>query len=271
MKQEIDVKRAQEFARHVFGLYTGGILSLMVHIGYKTGLLEAAAKGPGTSEEIAARAGLNERYVREWLGAMTTGRIFTYDSKSRMYSLPADHAVCLTGDSRLNVAPGSALVPHLGKHVEKVMHAFQHGGGVPYAAFRPEFTEVMDDLWRRIYDDALLSGFLPAVPGLPERLQAGARVADIGCGTGHAINLMAGAYPSSTFVGYDVAEDAIAVATAEARAMGLSNARFEVTDVTRLPADPKFDVIMAFDAIHDQAHPATVLRRASDALRMASL
>ena len=266
MPEEIDLKRAQAFARQVFGFYTGGVISLLVHIGYKTGLFDAAATGPGTSEGIAARAGLDERYVREWLGGMTTAGICTYDSASRTYSLPPEHAFCLTGESRLNVAPVSGFIPHLGKIVPKVMDAFRHGGGVPYSEFRPEFTELMDDSWRRIYDDALLSGFLPRVMGLPERLAAGVRVADIGCGTGHAINLMARAYPASTFVGYEIAQDAVARATAEARRMGLSNARFEVLDITRLPTDPKFDVIMAFDTIHDQRDPAAALKRASDAL-----
>ncbi len=266
MPHEIDIKRAQMFARQLFSFYTGGVISLLIHIGYKVGLFDAASKGPATSAELAARAGLDERYVREWLGGMTTPGIFTYDSASRTYSLPAEHALCLTGENRLNVAPVSGFIPHLGKVVPKIMDAFRHGGGVPYSEFRPEFTELMDDSWRRLYDDALLTGFLPRVGGLIDRLQAGARVADIGCGTGHAINLMARAYPRSTFVGYEIAEDAIGGARAEAEAMRLSNARFEGLDATRLPADPKLDVIMAFDSIHDQRDPATVLRRAGEAL-----
>ena len=266
MQPEIDTKRAQAFARQLFGFYTGGLISLMVHIGYKTGLFDAAGTGPATSDDLARRAGLDARYVREWLGAMTTAGIFTFDSASGAYSLPPEHAVCLTGGNRLNVAPVSGFIPHLSQHLPKVMRAFRHGGGVPYAEFRPEFTELMDDSWRRIYDDALVSGFIPRVAGLPERLAAGARVADIGCGTGHAINVLGRAYPSSRFVGYEIAREAIERAAAEARAMGLSNTRFEVLDVARLPADPKFDVIMAFDSIHDQRDPAAVLRRACDAL-----
>ncbi len=124
----------------------------------------------------------------------------------------------------------------------------------------------MDDIWRRIYDEQLINGFLTAAPELPQRLKAGISVADIGCGTGHAINLMAREYPHSTFVGYELGEDAIVKATEEARAMGLSNAHFKVLDVTELPPAPKFDLITAFDAIHDQVDPATVLRRVNDAL-----
>src|SRR5712691_9394409 len=96
----------------------------------------------------------------------------------------------------------------------------------------------MDASWRLLYDGLLIKGFLPAVKGLPERLSTGLRVADLGCGTGHAINLMAREYPRSDFVGYDIAEDAIERARAEARAMGLRNARFEVVDVTSTSSRP---------------------------------
>ncbi len=266
MQQQMDGQRVREFAGQLMGLYTGGILSLMVDLGYKTGLFDAAAKRPGTSQEIAERAGLNERYVREWLGAMTTGGIFEYDAASSAYSLPAEHAFCLTGVHGLNLAPMSQMVAHLGKHVHKVADAFENGGGVPYSEFRPEFTEVMDSMGRRRYDALLISGYLPAARGLQERLLEGIRVADIGCGSGHCINIMAREYPNSSFVGYDIAEDAIAMGNAEAKEMGLSNARLEVIDVTELPSEPKFDLITAFDAIHDQVDPATVLRRVSDAL-----
>lgn len=266
MQQQINMEQARQFAGQLMGLYTDGILTLMVDLGYKTGLFDAAAKGPGTSQEIAERAGLTERYVREWLGALTTGGIFSYDPASRTYSLPPEHAFCLTGDHGLNLASMSQMVAHLGKHVGKIADSFQNGGGVPYSEFRPEITELMDSFGRRRYDELLISGFLPIAKGLTERLREGISVADIGCGTGHCINIMAREYPASTFVGYDIAEDAIARGNAEAEEMGLPNARFEVLDVTKLPPEPKFDLITAFDAIHDQVAPATVLQRASDAL-----
>ena len=266
MEQKLDKQRVQEFARKIFGLYTSGLLTLMVDIGHKTGLFEALGKGPGTSVQIAERAGLDERYVREWLGAMATGGIVTYDAPSRVITLPAEHAVCLTGTSSRNLAAGSQGLPMLAQRLPRVVECFRTGGGVPYEEFRPDFTEAQDASWRLLYDGLLIKGFLPAAKGLPERLAAGIRVADIGCGTGHAINLMAREYPKSTFVGYDLGEDAIARARAEAREMGLGNASFEVLDATRLPAEPKFDLIASFDAIHDQKDPATVLGRAAAAL-----
>ena len=263
---KLDRQRVQDFARKLFGHYTSGILTLLVHVGHKTGLFEAVAKGPGTSREIADRAGLDERYVREWLAAMATGGIVEYDAASGAFTLPREHATCLTGTSSRNLAAGSQSLPMLSKRLPRIEECFRSGGGVPYSEYRPDFTEAMDASWRLLYDGLLIKGFLPVAKGLPERLKAGIRTADIGCGTGHAVNLMAREYPASTFVGYDLGEDAIARARAEAREMGLPNARFEARDVARLAPEPKFDLITSFDAIHDQRDPAAVLRRIAAAL-----
>ncbi len=263
---KLDRQKVQDFARKLFGHYTSGILTLLVHIGHQTGLFEAIAKGPGSSPEIAARAGLDERYVREWLAAMATGGIIEYNPASAAFTLPPEHAACLTGTSSRNLAAGSQNVPMLSKRLPRVMECFRTGGGVSYSEYRPDFTEAMDASWRLLYDGLLIKSFLPAAKGLPERLKAGIRVADIGCGTGHAVNVMAREYPASSFVGYDLGEDAIARARAEARAMGLANASFEMLDVTRLEPEPKFDLLTSFDAIHDQRDPAGVLRRIAGAL-----
>jgi len=265
MEQQLDRALVQEFARKLFGFYTSGMLTLMVDIGHRTGLF-AALQGGGTSEDIAERAGLNERYVREWLGAMATGGIAMYDAESKTFTLPPEHALCLTGTSSRNLAPGSQMLAMLAKHVAEVAECFRTGGGVPYSEFRPEFTEAADASWRLLYDGLLIKGFVPVVKGLPERLEDGIRVADIGCGTGHAINVMAQRFPNSVFTGYDFGEEAIRRARAEASDMGLTNASFEVLDVTTLPPDPKFDLITSFDSIHDQRDPATTLRRIAEAL-----
>ncbi len=197
---------------------------------------------------------------------MATGGIMEYDPGARTFLLPLEHAVCLTGTSSRNLAANSQGVAMLARRLPRVAECFRSGGGVPYSEFRPDFTEYMDASWRLLYDGLLIKGFLPAAKGLTDRLAAGIRGADLGCGTGHAINLMAREYPRSDFVGFDLAEDAIERARAEALAMGLTNARFEVTDVTRLPAEARFDLITAFDAIHDQRDPAAVLRAAASAL-----
>ena len=266
MAEQLDRALVQEFARKLFGLYTSGILTLMIDIGHRTGLFEALARGGGTSGQIAERAGLEERYVREWLGAMATGGIVEYDAASETFTLPPEHGLCLTGNSSRNLSPSAQFLAMLARHVPAVAQCFRTGGGVPYSQYSPDFTEANDASWRLLYDGLLIKGFLPAVKGLPERLEDGLRVADLGCGTGHAINVMAREYPNSVFVGYDLSQEAIARATAEAAEMGLTNARFEVLDVTEFPTEPKFDLITSFDSIHDQRDPASTLRRAAEAL-----
>jgi len=267
MPQQINQPGAPPFTRRLLDIYTGAMLTQMVEIGYRTGLFEAAAAaGPATCRDLAARAGLNERYVREWLGGMTTGGVFLYDAAADTYALPPEHAAALTGGGARNLAPQSRMLNHFGRLLPQITERFHTGGGLPYSVYRPEFTETMDDTWRRIYDEHLVDGFLGAVDGLTARLDAGIAALDIGCGTGHAINLMAARFPRSRFAGYDIGEDAIAHASSEADAMGLANVEFAVRDVTRLPAEPTFDLVTAFDAIHDQADPAGVLRSIRDAL-----
>ncbi|GAA4420999.1 class I SAM-dependent methyltransferase [Actinokineospora soli] len=255
--------KAEEFAEALFDTYTKSLTTFMIDIGHRTGLVDAAARGAATSAELAARAGLHERYVREWLGALTTAGVFTH--AGGVFTLPPEHAVCLCGAGSANLAPMSLASALLGSHVQEVATAFRDGGGVPYERFRPDFTDVMDQLSRGLFDGQLVDGVLPATGDLPDRLARGIRVADIGCGTGHAVNLLARAFPASDFVGYDLAPDAIERARAEAEALGLANARFEVRDVVTLPVG-ELDAVFAFDAIHDQADPAGVLRAVHSAL-----
>src|SRR5262245_39135122 len=256
----------KQFGAKLVGLYTGSVLTKLIDIGYEVGLFEASRAGPATSEELAERAGLKERYVREWLGAMATGGIYRYDPKSERYELPEEHAAVLTGHTAQNAAPHSRILEHFGTHLPKIKACFRSGGGVPYSAYRPVFTQCMDDVWRRIFDQTLLSSFIGGVAGLTERLRSGIGVLDVGCGTGHAMNLLAREFPRSRFLGYDIGEDAIEAARREAAEMKLGNSRFEMQDVAGLPAAPKFDLITAFDAIHDQKDPDAVLRGVRRAL-----
>jgi SAM-dependent methyltransferase len=158
------------------------------------------------------------------------------------------------------------MINYFGARLPNLVHCFRVGGGIPYSAYRPAFTQCMDDVWRRIYDQQLLPGFIAVVDGLTERLRQGVRVLDIGCGTGHAVNILAREFSRSRFYGYDIAEDAIESARSEARNMNLPNASFEIVDVTNLPNEPQFDFITAFDAIHDQKDPDYVLRGINQAL-----
>jgi SAM-dependent methyltransferase len=262
----LDEQRVEKFAGRLLGTYTEAMVALMIDLGARTGALDALASGGGTSTEIADRAGLEERYVREWLGSLVTAGIADHDPPTGRYALPAEHALCLTGGGSLDLSPLSRVATLLAGHVAGVARAFREGGGVPYEAFRPEFTDVMDGMSRGSFDSQLIDGILSRAGDTVERLSAGVRAADIGCGTGHAVNLMARAFPRSQFTGYDTAEDGIAQARAEAAQWGLTNATFEVLDVVDLPLDPPFALVFAFDAVHDQAHPARVLARIHDAL-----
>src|SRR5947207_351718 len=259
-------QRNEEFLGVLAGHYRSAMLTLMIDVGHRTGLLAAAAEGPATSAELADRAGLSERHVREWLGAMATGGVFDLDPATGRYTLPPDRAAFLIGDHVTNLAPMSAFVTELARHVGPVAETFRSGGGVPYSAYQPEFTGLADVGSRARFEASLVDGYLAAAPGLVDRLRSGARVADVGCGSGHAVNLMARAFPDSEVTGFDFSAAAIDAARSEASEWNLTNARFEVRDVLDLPTDPPFDLITAFDAIHDQADPAGLLRRISDAL-----
>ena len=263
---ELDPQKMEARANHVLSIYAGAMLNYMIDIGHRTGLLVSAAQGPGTSEELAARAGLTERYVREWLGAMVTGGVFDYEAHTKTYTLPAEAAAVLTGGP-LPLAVMAGLQTHLAKHVHEVARAFREGGGVPYSAYRPEFTELMDQIGRTLYDTALVDAYLPLVDGLIAQLDAGAVVADIACGTGHGLVVLARRFPNSTFVGFDLDDGAIGRARAEASGAGLNNLSFEVADAARLDVTDSFDVVFVFDAIHDQVDPAGVLRCIHAALK----
>jgi 2-polyprenyl-3-methyl-5-hydroxy-6-metoxy-1,4-benzoquinol methylase len=190
---------------------------------------------------------------------MVTGRIVDYDSQNGRYSLPAEHAGFLTrAAGPYNLASIAQLIPMLGGVEESVFERFCNGGGVSYEEFN-RFHQIMAELSGSTFDATLIESTLPLVSGLPERLKAGIEVADVGCGAGHAINLMARAFPQSRFAGFDFSEEAIESAKKEAEALGLTNVRFEVKNVAELDAGNRYDLITAFDSIHDQASPARVL------------
>jgi 2-polyprenyl-3-methyl-5-hydroxy-6-metoxy-1,4-benzoquinol methylase len=264
----LDTARIQAFAEQALGIVNSGLLSLMMSVGHRTGLFDTLATlPPSTSEQIAAAAGLNERYVREWLGAMVTGRIMEYDPAARTYWLPREHAAALTRAAGPdNLAEFAQYVSVLGQVETAIVDVFRKGGGVNYPAYE-RFHELMAESSRTTLEATLLTRTLPLVPGLSDRLDAGIDVLDVGCGEGVAIRMMAQRFPRSRFVGLDFAAEAIESATVEARRAGLTNARFLAQDAASLSAPSSFDFITAFDAIHDQAAPRRVLRGIREALR----
>lgn len=268
MTQQLDTEKAEEFAGRVVGMINGGMLSLMLGIGHRARLFDKMAEmPPATSEEIASNAGLSERYVREWLGAMVTGRIVVFDESNGTYRLPPEHAASLTRAAGPgNLCTTADFLPQMASVRDKVADCFKNGGGVPYTEFE-EFQQKMLASSRDVHDATLIDATLPLAPGVVDRLKAGIDVADLGCGSGHAINLMAQEFPNSRFIGYDFSEEGIAVGRAEAKEMGLTNATFEAQDIAELDESEQFDVITVFDAIHDQAKPRQVLKNIHNLLR----
>ena len=240
----------------------------MLSIGHRTGLLDTLATlPPETSEAIAQAAGLNERYVREWLGAMVTGHIVNYDSAHRTYFLPDEHAAFLTRSaSPDNMASFMQYIPMMGTVEDAIIDCFRNGGGVPYSAYT-RFHEVMAEDSGQTVVAALEDHILQLVPMLTEKLTAGITVADVGCGRGRALLHLAGVFPNSRFVGYDLSQEAIAWAKAEVERLNLTNINYVVQDAAQINEVETYDLIFTFDAIHDQAHPGVVLNNIYRALR----
>lgn len=165
-----------------------------------------------------------------------------------------------------NLACVAQFIPLLGEVEQKIIGCFQNGGGLPYSDY-PRFHKLMAEQSGQVFDAALVDIVLPLVHGLPDRLRAGVDVADIGCGSGHAANVMAQAFPASRFTGIDFSDEGVGVGAAEAQRLGLQNATFLARDVAALDLADAYDVITVFDAIHDQAQPARVLANVHRALR----
>jgi 2-polyprenyl-3-methyl-5-hydroxy-6-metoxy-1,4-benzoquinol methylase len=259
---------AEEFGERMVAAIDSASLVILISVGHQTGLLDAmAGLPPATSAQIADASGLNERYVREWLGGMTTGRVVDYDAATATYSLPAHRASLLTRAAGPdNLAVVAQFLPLHGEVEQKIIGCFREGGGLPYSEF-PRFHKLMAEQSGAVFDAALIDVVLPMVDGLAERLQSGADVADFGCGSGHAVNLMAQAFPASRFTGIDFSDEAIAAGADEATRLGLANATFESRNLAELDKVAAYDVVTTFDAIHDQAQPARVLENIYRALR----
>ncbi len=259
------------FGERLVGILNESSLGLMISIGYRTGLFETMkTMATSTSQQVADEAGLDERYVREWLGAMSTGGIVEVDETGTLFRLPAEHAAMLTeGGEGECMAHLAQFIGLMGSVEDKVVGCFERGGGVPYSEY-PRFHEVMAMDSGQSVIPTLLDHILPLVPGLTMALKNGIRVLDVGCGRGKALSVMAKAFPNSEFVGYELSDEAIEFCRSEAEKDRLENLRYEQRDLTSFdmdaPADA-FDFITAFDAIHDQGRPDRVLKGIRQALR----
>jgi 2-polyprenyl-3-methyl-5-hydroxy-6-metoxy-1,4-benzoquinol methylase len=264
-----EATQAQPFADRLLRALNDGALCLMVSIGHRTALFDTMRRmPPATSDEIAAEARLNPRYVREWLGAMVTGRVVEYDPDTSRYRLPEEHAASLTRAAAAdNMAVFAQYIAELGRVEDDIVECFSKGGGVPYEKFK-RFHEVMAEDSGQSVLSSLESHILPLVPGLTTRFEQGIRVLDLGCGRGRILHRLATKYPNSRFVGMDLSDDAIAYARTQA--VGLTNIDYIACDLSNFDqtAEPAaFDLVTTFDAIHDQAKPMNVLKGIRRTLR----
>jgi SAM-dependent methyltransferase len=255
-----------EAAERLIGILNDASTGVLASIGYQTGLFETLADfPPASSDQIADAAGLNERYVREWLGGMVTARFIDFDPGAGTYQLRRDIAPFVSGPGVENLARTLTYVTLMGEVTRKIVDKFSTGGGLDYADY-PGFVQIQAADSGAVHDSSLLTAILP-LSGCLDDLESGIDVADIGCGAGHAVNLMAQAFPASRFVGYDFLPEALAAGRAEAASLGLDNVRFELQDAATLDIVEGLDLVTVFDAVHDQAHPAAVLHNIWRALR----
>ena len=262
--RQLDQAKAAAFEGRLVETLNAGALSVMTSVGHRTGLFDAMADHPAASSaEIARRANQQDRYVREWLGAMVAAGVVNYDPSTQSYSLPPEHAAYLTrAAAPSNFAVFAQYIPLLGGVEDDVVACFRKGGGVPYSRYK-RFHEVMAEDSGQTVLPVLKDHILPLVPGLTEHLEKGIRVLDAGCGRGRALNLMAGWFPNSQFVGFDLSEEAIAFAQQEAQRLGNGNIKFVTRDLSRFDNEAEkgsFDFVTTFDAVHDQANPRALLR-----------
>jgi 2-polyprenyl-3-methyl-5-hydroxy-6-metoxy-1,4-benzoquinol methylase len=259
----------EAFAERVLGDYAGANAFFMAGIGDRLGLFkELAANGAATSDELAIRTRLEERYVREWLGGMAAAGYLDYDPATGRYALPADHVPVLAEEA----GPfffGSAFFDfstNFGETYRRLVDAFRDGGGVPQSEYGAEVAESIERFTAPWFEHMLVQQWLPLMPDTLAKLEEGATVCDVGCGRGRALGKLAAAFPRSRFVGYDVYEPAIQAARARVQDAGVADrVRLEVRDAAQGFGE-RFDVVTTFDVLHDSVDPRGILSAIRSAL-----
>src|SRR3954451_4878468 len=266
--QTLDQSRIEAFAGQIAGEVGAALNAALVTVGDQLGLYRAmAGAGPVSAGELAARTDTHERYVREWLNAQAAGGFVSYDSDEDSYTLPAEHAFILADESSPLAMAGifqAATAVMDGR--TRVAERFRTGEGVGWHEHHNGLFCGTERSFGANYRMHLVQECLPALTGIVDRLQRGARVADVGCGHGASTILMAKASPASTFTGIDLHADSIPTARTRAQDAGVADrVRFEVADATGY-AGSGYDLIAFFDALHDLGDPVGAARHARAAL-----
>jgi 2-polyprenyl-3-methyl-5-hydroxy-6-metoxy-1,4-benzoquinol methylase len=257
----MDPDKLKLYSFELFSKLDGAVTAGMVHLGDQLGLYAAmkSASLPLTTTELAARAGLNERWVREWAYNQAAGKLIEVDDEERFSLSPEAEAVLATPD---HPAFGMGMfhrLPELMESLGRVRESFVTGLGHDYDSHGVEGALGIERSFEPWSNTFLLPTVLPAMDGVVERLRSGAHVADIGCGAGSAVLLMAAAFPTSSFIGYDTSRHALARAIDKQAAAGISNASFRDPRDSPLPTDHTIDLVTTFDCIHDMTHPQQVM------------
>ena len=251
------VAELQRRAGHLDELRQLGFLAVADRSGLSHHLGEV---GGGTADELAKGAGLDARYVQEVLSGLAAAGVVEYDPHRGRFHLPPEHALFIADESSPYFMGGFFdMLPTLLSKVDQVAIATRQGGGVPFAAFGDMVIRGIDRSNTPSQTVFLVDRWLPAVPGLLPALEVGARVADVGCGSGTVVSLIARAFPNTRVHGFDVSGESVEMA--RARAGDLPNAEFTETDVSEIPIEPPFRLITAFDVIHDLPDPLAGMRR----------
>ena len=263
----IDLAAVEEFAGKVAADQTAAYNAVLIYLGDRLGIWKALASlDAATSAELAQHMGLGERHLREWLSAQAAAGYVWYDATTERFSLPAEHATVLADDD--SPAFGVAvfeIIAAVWASVDQLAHAYATGEGVGWQDHDLRLFTGVDRFYRTYYRSSLLTEWLPAVDGLVDRLQAGIRVIDVGCGLGSATILLAQAFPASTFVGVDFHQESVRRASAAAEAAGVADrVHFEVGDATSYGGS--YDLVCFFDAVHDMGDPVGALAQARSVL-----
>ena len=258
----MDKERIRTFADTVYGGMAGAMTMGMAYIGVHKGIFQAmSGKGPLTADEVVAATGLQPRYVEEWLRGMTAAGYLDYDTTAEKFTLPDEHAYLLASEGTDHFMGGLFhFAPVLLGVAPKVAAAFEHGGGVKFEDFGPDCVTALDLINSGQYEQRMASYWLPQIPDVVEKLEAGGRVLDVGCGVGRVSATIAKAFPNSTVVGLDPDEESIRQARQAAQSAGLGpHVEFVATTTGQYEPAENFDLVTACDCVHDFAKPVQTL------------
>ena len=267
-KPELNWDKVKKFSAQVSSDIGAAMLGAMSYIGDRLGIFKSlAASGPVTSAELAEKTGLSERYLREWLAAMTAAEYVTYDPASKRYAMTPENAMILAREESPFFMGGfiQGIIPNLSV-TPKVMEAFRNGKGVHQSEYPPETFESMERSSANMYRNQLLKHWLPTMPQVVKVLEEGGSALDVGCGSGRCAIALAQRFPKAKIFGFDAHPGSLERARNNAREAGVGDRiSFEVRDCTKLPKS-SFDFISTFDVVHDSVDPVGLMRSIREAL-----